>query len=118
MKTLKFVSPVLLLTLSLLVAGAQVSLGVAIVLRPAAALPTAVALLELVLLQFYLLNVTIGLPPAIAHVHSGGEHVVWGYTFALPGAIDPEGVTAVVTEIIGAVTAVALSRSRAAKGLD
>ena len=96
--------------LSLLAAAAQLSLGVGIHLRRAALLANLIVLLELVLLQLYLLNVTVGLPPAIAHVHTGGEHVVWGYTFALPGVIDFEGVTAVITEFIGAVTAAALLR--------
>jgi hypothetical protein len=98
-------------TLSMLAAAAQLALGVSIFLGRAAAFTNAAVLLELVLLQLYLLNVTVGLPPIIAHVHTGGEHVVLGYTFALPGIIDLEGVTAVVSEAIGAAAAAALLRA-------
>ena len=97
-------------TLSLFAAAAQLSLGVLIYLRRTGRAANAVVLLEVVLLQLYLLNVTIGLPPAIAHIHTGGEHVVWGYTFALPGVIDLEGVSAIVTEMIGAASAGVLLR--------
>jgi hypothetical protein len=96
--------------LSLLAAAAQLSLGIGIYLRRSDLLANLIFLLELVLLQLYLLNVTVGLPPAIAHVHAGGEHVVWGYSFALPGVVDFEGVTAVVTEVMGALSAAVLIR--------
>jgi hypothetical protein len=97
-------------TLSLLAAAAQASLAVLMYLRRSEIDATLVVLLELVLLQLYLLNVTIGLPPAIAHVHDGGEHVVWGYTFALPGVLDLEGACAVASEAIGATLAGVLLR--------
>jgi hypothetical protein len=94
--------------LSLVAAAAQLALGLAIYLRRDSAVLSATIVLELVLLQLYAFNVTIGLPPAIAHVHSGGQHVVWGYTFALPGAVDLEGLCAVLTEIAGAASAALL----------
>jgi hypothetical protein len=99
-------------TLSLLAAAAQFSLGLLMYLGRANVVAHAVVVLSLVLVQLYLLNVTVGLPPAIAHVHASGEHVVWGYAFALPGVIDAEGVGAVLTEIVGATSAAVLLRAR------
>lgn len=101
-------------TLSLLAAAAQLSLGVSIYLRRPTFVTNAVVLLELVLLQLYVLNVTIGLPPAISHAHDGGVHVVWGYTLALPGILDLEGAIAVLTEMVGAASAALLLRARTA----
>lgn len=98
-------------TLSLLAAAAQLALGIVIYMRSAAVVANAVVLLSLVIFEIYLMNVTVGLPPAIAHVHSEGTHELWGYTLALPNAIDLEGVTAVLTEVVSAATAALLVRA-------
>jgi hypothetical protein len=101
--------------LSMLAAAAQLSLGVGIYLRRQTVLANLTVLLELVLLQLYVLNVTLGLPSAIAHVHTGGEHVVLGYTLALPGVIDFEGVAAVITEVTGVASAALMLRGAQAR---
>ena len=97
-------------TLSLLAAAAQLALGIVICFRPVGLIASAALLIELVLLQLYLLNVTVGLPPAIAHSHLAGEHVVLGYTLALPNPVDVDGVIAVVSELVGTAWAVVLLR--------
>lgn len=64
----------------------------------------AIATLSLVLLQLYSLDVTIGLPPAIAHAHIAGTHVVLGLTMSWPNTVDLQGVVAVTSEVIAVVT--------------
>ena len=97
-------------TLSLLAAAAQFSLGLLIYLGRAGVVANAVVVLSLVLVQLYLLNVTVGLPPVIAHTHGGPDHVVWGYVFASPGAIDLAGVSEVITESVAVASAALLLR--------
>jgi hypothetical protein len=92
-------------TASLLAAVAQMALGFAIAMRDRTVAFRLALVLELWLVQLYLVNVTLGLPPVIAHVHSGGTHEVFGLIFALPGSVDLEGVVAVASELGGAVAA-------------
>lgn len=101
--------------LTLLAAAAQFSLAIAIGRRRETAVPRAILVLEIVLLFLYLVNVTVGLPPAMSHAHDGGLHVVWGFTLALPGTIDHQGVSAVLTEAVGALCAASLLRIEARK---
>lgn len=70
----------------------------------------AVVLLNLVLIQLYLLNVTVGLPPAIAHSHESGERTVWMFTLAVPGAVEWQGALVTAAQITSAACAAWLSR--------
>lgn len=99
-------------TLSLIAAAVQCALGAAIFVGRVSTVANAAVIVDLVLLQLYVLNVTIGLPPVIAHVHGDGTHVVLGYTFAQPNTVDFEGVIAAVTEITAAASASLLLRAR------
>lgn len=99
-------------TLSLLAAVAQFGLGISLYLRRTTLVVNAVLVLSLVLVQLYLLNVTVGLPPVIAHSHGGGEHVVLGYVFADPGVVDLQGASAVFTELLAVASGAALLRMR------
>ena len=65
----------------------------------------AIATFSLVLLQLYALDVTVGLPPAIAHAHISGTHTVFGLTLSWPNTVDLQGVVAVTSEVIAVVTA-------------
>lgn len=100
-------------TLSLLAAAAQLALGIAIFVRGAGMVANAVVLLSFVLLELYVMNVTVGLPPVIAHVHNDGAHELWGYKLALPNAVDFEGLVAVLTETVAAASAALLVRAGA-----
>jgi len=60
-----------------------------------------IAMLSLVLVQLYSLDVTMGLPPAIAHAHIAGTHTaVFGLTLSWPNTVDLDGVVAVISELI------------------
>jgi hypothetical protein len=63
----------------------------------------AIATLSLILLQLYALDVTIGLPPAIAHAHIAGTHVVFGLVMSWPNTVDLQGVMAVTSEVLAVV---------------
>lgn len=94
-----------------LVAGlSQGALAVALIARPSRRLLAAVVVLELMLIQLYLLNVTIGLPPVIAHSHVGGTRQVFGLTLAWPGLVDAQGLIAKGAESLAVVAALALRR--------
>lgn len=95
-------------TLSLFAAIAQLALGFVIATRGGAHWMRAALTLQLVLAQLYAINVTIGLPPVIAHVHVGGVHEVLGLVLAVPGLVDLEGIVAVATEIGTAIACAAL----------
>ena len=86
-------------TLSLIAGLLQETLGALVFLRAADVILRAVVVLSGVLIQLYLLSVTTGLPPTIAHIHVGGNHQVWLFTLARPGSLDPQGVLVVATEI-------------------
>ena len=98
-------------TLAFAAGFAQSVLGAAVLLRPTRPALGGAMLLGLVLIQLYLINVTVGLPPAIAHSHIGGTHQFLGFTLAWPGVVDAEGVIAKIAELIGVIAA---ARVRAA----
>lgn len=84
-------------------AGAlQWILGIAVFLAPSRSLYLAASLASLVLVELYVLNVTVGLPPLIAHVHTTGTHILFGYPLSLPNQIETLGLGAIAAEI-GAV---------------
>ena len=49
---------------------------------------------SLVLMQLYALNVTVGLPPLIAHAHDADVHNLYGLTLAEPHEVDGDGMLA------------------------
>ena len=96
--------------LSLAAGAAQGVLGALVLLRRASVTLQMTLLLNLVLVQLYALNVTVGLPPQIGHSHLGGTHEVWLLTLAWPNAVDLQGVIAILCELFAAGCAVALGR--------
>lgn len=70
----------------------------------------AVVVINLMLIQLYVLNVTVGLPAPIAHSHLGGDHTVLGLTLAWPGDLDPQGVITQVAQVISVICASLLGR--------
>lgn len=97
--------------LSLTIGVAQATLAAALSFRPSALMLHVVAVANLVLIQLYALNVTVGLPPVIAHTHVAGTHDVWGLTLAAPNEVDAEGLAVLVNEIVAAACAGALGRA-------
>lgn len=88
----------------------QLSLGIGVFgIAPRRAC-RAIALISLVLIQLYVLNVTIGLPPLIAHTHVPGSHVVLGVVLSWPNSVDVDGIGACLAEAVAAFAAVILSR--------
>ena len=80
---------------------AQTALGAALILhRPTIGLLRAVVVLNAVLVQLYVLNVTVGLPPAIAHSHVTGSQAVWVFTLAWPGPIEWQGLLTLAFETV------------------
>lgn len=104
-------------TLSFLAGVVQGSLGTILLLRQnSTSAPQSVLLTNLVLIQLYALNVTVGLPPQIGHSQIGGTHEVWLLTLGWPNLVDPQGVIAVVCEIVAIACAMVLGRSKPARG--
>jgi hypothetical protein len=97
--------------LSIVSAIAQLGLAIAVMLRPSPAVYLVSVVVSLVLVQLYLVNVTVGLPPVIAHTHTPGTHQLWGVTLAAPAPVDGEGILAKVAELAGAMFAGLLGRS-------
>lgn len=97
--------------LSLCAGVTQGVLGAAALLRPSPMVWRASIVVALTLSQLYLLNVTIGLPPLIAHTHAIGAHSFLGVTLALPNAVDLEGVVAQSGQLI-AIACAAVMNSR------
>src|SRR6185295_6772839 len=64
--------------LAAIAGGAQAVLAVIAMRGGARSIAQAAMVLSLVLIQLYALNVTVGLPPVIAHTHTVGTHVVLG----------------------------------------
>jgi hypothetical protein len=73
---------------------AQGALAVAAFARPSGRVYQLSVLLSLVLMQLYALNITVGLPPFIAHAHDADTHVLFGLTLAEPHEVDAEGLIA------------------------
>jgi hypothetical protein len=102
-------------TLSFLAGLVQGALGAFVLVRQNSTIALqSVLLTNLVLIQLYALNVTIGLPAQIGHSHIGGTHEVWLLTLAWPNLVDTQGVIAVVCEIVAIACAFVLGRSRPA----
>lgn len=99
-------------TLSFLAGITQEALGALVFLRASDLVWRAVVILNGVLIQLYLLNVTVGLPPMISHSHIGGNHQIWLFTLAWPGIVDAQGVLAIAMEIVGIVCAMWLAGRR------
>lgn len=100
-------------TLSFLAGLGQAALGSLVLVRRRSPLALqTVLLVNLVLIQLYALNVTVGLPPQIGHSHIGGTHEVGLVTLAWPNAVDVQGLTAVACELVAAGCAVLLGRAR------
>ena len=91
-------------------------IGVAVVatrtLRPVVA--AAAIVLALVPLELYLLNVTVGLPPLIAHSHVPVTHAVLGVAVAEPNTIELPDVIVQIVELCAASTAALLLRATGA----
>jgi hypothetical protein len=98
--------------LSVLSAIAQGGLAIKVMLQPSKIVYAAAAAAGLVLVHAYLINVTVGLPPLIAHTHGTGTHQLWGITLASPAPIDGEGILAKAAETCGVVLAGLLGRAR------
>jgi hypothetical protein len=98
--------------MSSLAAGvAQGTLGSIVLTSRSRTVLYAVMLLNLMLILMYVVNVVVGLPPAIAHTHVSGTRHLWGVTLAMPGPFEWQGVFAKATELIGAVSAAACARA-------
>jgi hypothetical protein len=92
-------------------AGAlQFALGVAAFTRPSPRLFAGTILVSLVLAQLYVMNVTVGLPPFIAHVHQAGTHSVLGLTLSVPNLVDWQGMAALGAEAVALVSALFADR--------
>lgn len=88
----------------------QLSLGVGVFGTAPRHACRGIALMSLVLIELYVLNVTIGLPPLIAHSHVPGSHVVLGVVLSRPNSIDIDGIGACLAEAVATTAAVILSR--------
>ena len=99
--------------LALVVGASQLLLGAAVLLRSSHRLLQVVVMSGLVLIQLYLVNLTVGLPPLIAHSHIGGTHQLWGFTLAWPGVVDAQGIAATLTEALSVGCAAWLRRPAA-----
>ncbi len=99
-----------------LAAGAtQGAMAVGLMVRPSRGLLVAIAIFQLICIQLYAINVTIGLPPVIAHSHVGGTHPLFGLTLAWPGVVDAQGVLAKGAEGLAAAAALMLRREPAVR---
>ncbi|MGH2492209.1 MAG: hypothetical protein ACRDF9_11930 [Candidatus Limnocylindria bacterium] len=96
--------------LSLSAAAAQALLGAAALMRPSPHVFRAALFLTLMLIQLYALNVTVGLPPVIAHTHVGGSHTLLGVTLAWPNSVDAQGVVTQCGQLVVVVCAAILER--------
>jgi hypothetical protein len=102
-------------TFGILVAVAgtmQAVLAGSVLRRAAHATAYPAMLLSLVLIQLYVLNVTTGLPPAIAHTHVPGTHVLLGVTLAWPSTIDTQGLLAQLAQAVAVASGAVLQRGR------
>ena len=102
--------------LSLAAALAQAALAAVLFTTRSRVVLQAVILLNLLFVQLYVLNVAVGLPPAIAHTHIGGTHQLWGMTLAWPGVVEWQGVLAKTTELIAVGCAVWCAHVGGARG--
>jgi hypothetical protein len=99
-------------TLAMLSGVIQFGLAVAVMLRPSRTAYRLAVIVSLVLVELYLLNVTVGLPPLVAHTHSTGTHQILGLTLAWPAPVDGEGIVAKSAELIAVVFGGLLGRPR------
>jgi len=94
------------------VAGtAQAALGVCVVRGSARSVARPAMLISLVLVQLYVLNVTVGLPPMIAHTHVPGTHEVLGITLAWPSTTNAQGLLTQVAQAVTIASAALLQRA-------
>lgn len=105
-------SPSNFAALAVLSAFSQLGLAIGVIVRPSTIVYGTAVVVSLVLIQVYLVNVTIGLPPVIAHSHSPGTHQIFGVALAWPAPIDGEGVVAKIAELGTVVLGGLLSRPR------
>jgi hypothetical protein len=97
--------------LAAIAGAAQAALAVGALRGNGRSIARAAMLLSLVLIQLYVLNVTVGLPTVIAHTHVPGTHTVLGLTLALPNTIDAVGLLAQLAQGVTVVAAAGLRRS-------
>ena len=88
----------------------QFVLAGCLLVNPSTAAIQATVVTNLVLIQLYVVNITIGLPPVIAHSHIGGTHEVFGLTLGWPGVADAQGIIAKCSEATSALLALLLLR--------
>lgn len=96
----------------------QLGLGIGTFVRPSSLLFATASLLSLVVIQLFILNVTVGLPPLIAHTHVAGTHTILGITLSRPNALDVQGAAALLCEIGAVVCARGATRSGAVHELS
>jgi hypothetical protein len=94
--------------LTALAGATQAALAVGALRGGAHAIAYPAMLLSMVLIQLYVLNVTTGLPPIIAHTHVPGTHELFGVTLAWPNTIDAQGLLAEMAQAMAVSTAVLL----------
>lgn len=80
--------------LAIAAALAQCLLAAAVLLRPSPFVYQSSIFLSLMLMQLYVLNVTVGLPPLITHTHLEGTHTLFGIALTWPNRVDAQGVVA------------------------
>jgi hypothetical protein len=73
---------------------AQGALAAVAIARPSRGVYQLSMLLSLVLMQLYAINITVGLPPFIAHTHDEDTHLLFGLTLAEPNPVDAQGLIA------------------------
>jgi hypothetical protein len=103
--------PSVFAVLTALAGAAQAALAVGALRGGAREIASPAMLLSMVLIQLYVLNVTTGLPPIIAHTHVPGTHELLAMTLAWPNTIDTQGMLAELAQAM-AVTAAVLLRLR------
>jgi hypothetical protein len=94
---------------------AQGALAVVVMLHPSRLVYRAALGLCLTLSALYFVNVTVGLPPLIAHSHVPGTHRLWGVMLAWPGPFEGQGLSTQVAQIATIVFAHALGRTSTPK---
>ena len=98
-------------SLAMASAAVQFGLAAAIMLRRSGQACRLAVMVSLVLVELYVVNVTTGLPPLVAHSHSGTTHQIFGLILASPAPVDGEGILAKGAELGAILTGVLLGRS-------
>ena len=89
----------------------QIAVAVLALFRPSSGVVLACVIVALVPVELYVLNVTTGLPPLIAHSHVSATRSILGFLVAQPNGIEPADVLVQLVELLGAACAANLLRA-------